>query len=121
MSAASCVSSFPLSRESIDLGQRKHDEVTAHWYKLLFEIKRHESYFRSQPEELRSGLATKGIATPGEMDCQLALLDSIDPSPEVVRYLRQEHQMSKDFCAMGFVIVETATGSPIAVTIEDGR
>ena len=77
MSAASCVSSFPLSRESIDLGQRKHDDVTAHWYKLLFEIKRHESYFRNQPEELRSGLTVKGMATSWEMDCQLALLDGI--------------------------------------------
>ena len=45
---------------------------------LLHEIKHHQSYFESQPADLRSVLETSGMEIEGEMQFELVLLDGLN-------------------------------------------
>ena len=83
--------------------------------KLLHEIEQHESYFYSQPPELRASLEDKG------MEFKLVPLDSLEPHAELLEALEDEHCMSRDLSRMGFVVVESTTRSPIVVTIKYER
>ena len=87
--------------------------------KLLHEVGRHEAYFYSQPLELRAQLKAKGVDAPGEMEFQLVLLDSLNPSAEMIESLQEDHCLSRDLCRMGFAIVEVTTRSPIVVSLKD--
>lgn len=85
--------------------------------KLLFEIERHESYFRSQPEEIRITLRAKGVDVAGGIELKLVLLDSLDPTPEIVEILGAENCLSASLSRMGFAVVETISGSPVVVSL----
>ena len=74
--------------------------------KLLFEVERHESYFYSQPPELWRELEAKGVDVSSEMEFQLVLLDSLNPSAEVIESLQGDCCLSRELCRMGFAIVE---------------
>ena len=87
--------------------------------KLLFEVERHVSYFYSQPPELRRKLEAKGVDVSSEMEFQLVLLDSLNPSTEVIESLQGDCCLSRDLCRMGFVIVEATTKLPISVSVKD--
>lgn len=87
--------------------------------KLLHEIEQHEKYFYSQPVELWAPLEAKGVEMSGEMEFQLVLLDSLDPSAELVESLREDHHLSRDLCRMGFAIVEATRRLPIVVSLVD--
>ena len=84
--------------------------------KLLQEIEWHEGVLNDQSEELRAALADKGVAATGTMDCRLALLDSLDVSPELVEHLQNGDHLSKDIYRMGFAIVEFSSGHPLTIT-----
>ena len=87
--------------------------------KLLHEIERHKSYFYGQPAELRASLEAKGIEMSGEMEFQLVLLDSLNPSAELIESLREDHCLSRDLCRMGFAIVESKRRLAIVVSVVD--
>ncbi len=88
-------------------------------YKLIHEIKQHETFFYAQPAELKARLQSKGIEMPDVMEFQLVLLDSLDPRPELIEALEEEWCLSRDLSRMGFAVVEATTQSPIVVTIKD--
>ncbi len=88
-------------------------------HKLLHEVGQHEAYFYRQPLELRAQLKAKGVDVPGEMEFQLVLLDSLNPSAEMIESLQEDHCLSRDLSRMGFAIVEVTTRSPIVVSIKD--
>ena len=87
--------------------------------KLVHEIKRHQSYFDSQPVELKTALQAKGINTLDGMKLQLVLLDSLELSPEVIRSFRADNCLSRDLSQMGFAIVESQTRLPIMVSLDN--
>lgn len=87
--------------------------------KLLHEIKQHQCYFDSQPVELRSRLEAMGMEIADRMEFELVLLDSLNPSAEVVSSLREKRCLSRDLCRIGFVVVEAPTRLPIVVSLED--
>ena len=87
--------------------------------KLLYEIEKLESYFSSQPADLRSALESKGIELSGEMDFKLLDLDSIDASPDVLEALKSESHLGKDLCLMGFIVVEATSHMPVMVRGQD--
>ena len=87
--------------------------------KLLFEVERHESYFYSQPPELRRELEAKGVDVSSEMEFQLVLLDSLNPSAEVIESLQGDYCLSRELCRLGFAIVEATTKLPISVSVKD--
>ena len=87
-------------------------------YKLLHEIRQHETYFYAQPAELRARLESKGIEMLDKMAFQLVLLDGLDPPAELIEALEEERCLSRDLSRMGFAIVEATTQSPIAVSIK---
>ena len=84
--------------------------------KLLHEVEEHESYFNSQPDELRAALEAQGVTTSEKMDFRLVLLDSIDASPEQVERLQNEDHFGQSLCAMGFAVVEATSRYPIMIT-----
>lgn len=85
---------------------------------LLHEVKKHQTVFDRHPQELRSGLQAKGIEIPGEIEFELVLLDSMNPSNELVNQLTRDQCLSRDLCKMGFAVVERSTRSPMVVTDE---
>lgn len=87
--------------------------------RLLHEIDQHQSYFDEHQGEVRSQLEASGIKISGESDFQLVLLDSLNPSVELIDSLREDRCLSRDICGMGFVIVETISRRPILVSIEE--
>ena len=87
--------------------------------KLMHEIGRHEAYFYPQPAELRTGLESKGIEVAAMMEFGLVLLDSLNPSAELIEALDEETCLSRDLSRMGFAIVEATSHSPIVVSIKD--
>lgn len=89
--------------------------------KLLRDLERHQQYFDSDPAELRSGLAAKGITSTGRMEFELVLLDELNPPHELIDLLSEDQCLSKDLCNMGFAVVERNTRSPIVVSIESNQ
>ena len=87
--------------------------------KLMHEIGRHETYFYPQPAELRTGLESKGIEVAAMMEFGLVLLDSLNPSAELIEALDEETCLSRDLSRMGFAIVEATSHSPVVVSIKD--
>ena len=87
--------------------------------KLIHEIGRHEAYFYPQPSELRAGLESKGIEVATMMEFRMVLLDSLNPSTELIKALDQETCLSRELSRMGFAIVEATSHSPIVVSIKD--
>ena len=87
--------------------------------KLLFEVERHVSYFYNQPPELRRELEAKGMDVSSEMEFQLVLLDSLNPSAEVIESLQGDCCLSRELSRMGFAIVEATTKFPISVSVKD--
>ena len=88
--------------------------------KILHEIDQHQTYFGSQPSELRSTLKEGGVTSTGKMEFRLVELDSLDPSPELIDSMCDDKCLSKDLCHLGFVVVEASTGLPIKVSVEGG-
>ena len=89
--------------------------------KLLRDLEQHQQYFESDPVELRSGLAAKGINSTGRMEFELVLLDDLNPPHELIDLLRRDQCLSKDLCEMGFAVVERNTRSPIVVSLESNQ
>ena len=87
--------------------------------KLLYEIEKLESYFSSQPSDLRSALESKGIELSGEMDFKIVDLDSIDATPDLLEALKSERHLGKDLCLMGFTVVEATSHIPVMVRDHD--
>ena len=87
--------------------------------RLLHEIERHQAYFDTQPSDLRSALEDKGITKNGEMEFELVLLDTLNPSDELIASLTEDQCLSRDLCHMGFAVVERTTRSPIVVSLVD--
>ena len=87
--------------------------------KLLHEIGCHQGFFDGQSAVLRSALAAKGIELVGRIEFKLVLADSLDLSTEVVAPLTADQCLSKDLYRMGFVVVETATTTPVVVSLEE--
>ena len=88
--------------------------------KLLHEINRHQSYFDSQPAELRSELEARGKKIAGEMEFQLVLLDDLnqpDELDELIDSLMKNQCLSRDLCRMGFAVVEATRRLPIVVSL----
>ena len=85
---------------------------------LLQEVKRHQTFFGSHPEELRSGLQAKGIEISGKMEFELVLLDGMNSSDELINQLTSDQCLSRDLSKMGFAVVERSTRSPIVVPVE---
>ncbi len=93
--------------------------LCTHWaLGLLREIERLESYFRTQPGDLRSELERNGIRTSGDMEFHLVLLGSLDPSPEVIGRLEQDDCLTRQLSKMGFAIVEATAGRLIAISMK---
>ena len=91
--------------------------LCTHWaLGLLREIDRLESYFHTQPVDLRTELERNGIRTSGDMEFHLVLLDSLEPSVEVVERLEQDDCLTQKLSRMGFAIVEATTQRLIAVS-----
>lgn len=86
---------------------------------LLQEVERHQSYFDDQPAELRSGLEANGIEPAGKMEFELVLLESLNPTDEVVALLTAEQCLSRELCRMGFTIVEKNARVPIVVSLQE--
>ena len=61
----------------------------------------------------------KGMEMSGEMEFQLVLLDSLNPSTQLVESLREDDCLSRDLSRMGFAVVEATTGSPIVVSLKE--
>ena len=53
------------------------------------------------------------------MEFRLVLLDSLNPSTELIEALDEETCLSRDLSRMGFAIVEATSHSPIVVSIKD--
>ena len=87
--------------------------------KLLQEMKRNQSFFDSQPVELRSQLEANGIEIAGKMEFELVLLDDLNPSDELIDSLRKEKCLSRDLCRMGFAVAEKTTRVPIVVLLKE--
>ena len=85
--------------------------------KLIFEIEQHESYFSSQPADLRALLEAKGIDVSGRMEFRLVLLDSLSAPVELWEALQENDCLSRDLSRMGFAIVEATTEAPIVVSL----
>ena len=83
--------------------------------RLLHEIALHQGYFESEPQEVVSALESKG--NPKEMNLELALLDSLDLSVNVISSLGQANCLSRELSAMGFTVVEPPMRRPIVVTL----
>lgn len=86
--------------------------------RLLHEIDQYQRYFDEHQGEVHPQLEASGIKIDGELDFQLVLLDSLNPSVELIDSLREDRCLSRDLCRMGFVIVETTTRRPVIVSIE---
>lgn len=87
--------------------------------RLIHEIRRHQSYFDSQPPELRSVLEEKGIVFEGKMTFRLVELGSADSSGRLVEALKDDHCLSKTLSQFGFAIVEEKTRVPIVASIRE--
>ncbi len=87
--------------------------------KLIHEIEQHERFFSEPPQEVRSALIERGREVTEDLEFRLMRIDSLDPSTEVLEALSAEQCLSRDLCAMGFVVVEAATGAPIVVLVEE--
>ena len=93
-----------------------HSRLCRVWAdKLLHEIERHERVLKRQLEELQTTLAENGVTANGAIDYRLALLDSIDASPECVERLQQGNHSSRGIYKMGFAIVESTSGNPVTI------
>ena len=88
---------------------------------LLRDLEQHQQYFDSDPMELRSGLAAKGITSTGRMEFELVLLADLNPPHELIDLLSEDQCLSKDLCNMGFAVVERNTRSPIVVALESNQ
>ena len=86
--------------------------------KLLHEIREIENYFNNPPGDLRSALEAKGIIMTGGSELRLDLLVNVVPSSELVECLQKENHLCKVLCAMGFTIVDNATGLPVMIRSE---
>ena len=87
--------------------------------KLVDEIELHEEYFYSQPAELRTGLADKGINFSGDMEFQLVPLDSFDQPDKLIEQLEEENCLNRELSQIGFVVAEAKSQTPIIVTVRD--
>ena len=87
--------------------------------RLLHEIERHQDCFDTQPSDLRSALENKGIARDRDMEFELVLLDTLNPSYELISSLTTDQCLSRELCKMGFVVVERTTRSPIVVSFAE--
>lgn len=85
--------------------------------KLLHEIESHQDYFDTQPLDLRTALEDKGLHKDGEMEFELVLLDTLNPSDELIASLTEDQCLSRDLCNMGFAVVERTTRLPIVVSL----
>lgn len=83
--------------------------------RLLHELDRHQSYFDSQPQELRSQLEGKKIEVGEKMEFELVLLDELNWSDELIDALREDQCLSRALCEMGFAVVERTTQIPIII------
>jgi len=86
--------------------------------KLMHEIDCHQHYFDSPPSELLSQLEAKGVEIANGVQFQLAPLDILDLSIDVISSLQGDDCLSRDLCRMGFVIVESTKSLPIVVRLE---
>lgn len=82
---------------------------------LMDEITRHQEFFDTQPPELRLALQKQGMATAGEMECDLVLLEEQDLSRGVLDSLAEDSCLSKRLSQLGFAVVERTTRCLIAV------
>ena len=87
--------------------------------RLLHEIETQQSYFDSQPADLRSALEAEGIKLSGKMEFRLADLDNVDPSPDLLEALQGETHFGRNLCSLGFIIVEATTGYPLLIRSKD--
>ena len=85
---------------------------------LLGEIDRHQTVFDSPPTELLTGLNSSGIDITGGVEFRLLPLESLNPSAELLDALNDSRCMSRKLSAMGFVVVEATTNTPIVVSLE---
>ena len=87
--------------------------------RLLREIDAQESYFNSQPADLRSALEAEGIETSEKMEFRLVDLEGLDPSPEALEALQDETHLGRNLSSLGFIIVEATTGCPLLIRWKD--
>ena len=83
--------------------------------RLLDEIREIENYFNNPPGDLHSALGAKGIIMSGGSELRLDLLVNVVPSSELVECLQEENHLCRVLCAMGFTIVDNATGFPVMI------
>ena len=83
--------------------------------KLLDNVRSHQSYFDGQPAELMSGLEAMGVDVAAGVDCKLVLLDTVEPTNEVLDALCNGPGMSGELARMGFAVVESSKGAAIVV------
>ena len=86
--------------------------------RLLDEIRAIETYFNSPPADLHSALESKGIVMSGGSGLSLGLLVNVAPSSEHVEHLQNANHLCRVLCAMGFTIVDNATGFPVMIRSE---
>ena len=83
--------------------------------RLLHEIRRHQSHFDTQSSDLRSADEDKSIEKASGLEFELVLLDTLNPTDELMDLLRDDQCVSRDLCQMGFTVVERTTRLPVVV------
>ena len=61
---------------------------------------------------------SSGIDITGGVEFRLLPLESLNPSAELLDALNDSRCMSRKLSAMGFVVVEATTNTPIVVSLE---
>ena len=85
--------------------------------RLLHEIKWHESFLLDHPTDVKVALQAVGVETSDKPEFQLVSADTLELSTELVKKLQSDDCMSKNLYRMGFVIVETRSCFPVAVSL----
>ena len=86
---------------------------------LLREVRRHQAFFQEHASELQQRVRHQGLVNGHEPHFQLAFLDSLNLSAGVLDALTAERCFSKSLCALGAVVVESSTRTPVAISLTE--
>ena len=84
---------------------------------LLNEVQRHQDFFEKNSFELARKARQRGLSDERLVEFELAFLDGLDLSTEVLEALKAENCFSRHLCALGAVVVETSTKTPVVISL----
>ncbi len=86
---------------------------------LLKEVQRHQEFFEEHVCEFARTVGQQGWSNERGVEFELAFLDSLDPPTEMLEVLRAENCFSKHLCALGAVVIEASTKTPVVISFRE--